>query len=89
MVCNLLLYLMDVVFCSASGNIFIDFLVAELDGSDALLCDKASFDYGVYNYCVPIYNEVMATVNYQEECPWPNTQRYVTVCVVHVHLSLV
>lgn len=52
------------------------YLVAELNGADALLCDRASFDYNVYNYCLPIYNEVMASVNYQDLCPWPSTQRH-------------
>lgn len=75
---------MDVVFCSASGNIFIDFLyfVAELDGADALLCDKAVFDYGVHNHCVPNYKEHMAAFNYQDECPWPSTQ--LCVCVFNL-----
>lgn len=70
---------MDVVFCSASGNIFIDFLyfVAELDGADALLCDRAMFDYKVQNDCVSIYKKHMAAFNYQDECPWYSTQRYV------------
>ncbi|TSK92932.1 hypothetical protein Baya_5646 [Bagarius yarrelli] len=52
------------------------FAVAELNGTDALLCDRGSFDYNVYNYCLPLYNEVMASVNYQDLCPWPSTQRY-------------
>lgn len=69
---------MDVVFCSASGNVLIDFLyfVAELGGAHALICDRARFDYGVHNYCVPIYKELMTAFNYQDECPWPNTQRF-------------
>lgn len=68
---------MDVVFCNASGKCFIDFLYfAEFDGADALICDRAMFDYEVHNYCVPMYKEHMAAINYQDECPWPNTQRY-------------
>ncbi|MCI4378673.1 hypothetical protein PGIGA_G00218510 [Pangasianodon gigas] len=63
------------------------FTVAELDGSDALLCDRATFDYGVHNYCIPKYEKLMAEINYQDECPWPNTQRYyynLTICVKRV-----
>ncbi|KAG7330935.1 hypothetical protein KOW79_004904 [Hemibagrus wyckioides] len=56
-----------------STTLIMSFAFAELD---ALLCDRAMFDYGVYNVCVPTFNELMATVNYQDGCPWPSTLRY-------------
>ncbi|KAF4087117.1 hypothetical protein AMELA_G00092590 [Ameiurus melas] len=59
-----------------STTLIMCLAIAELDGSDALLCNRAKFDYGVNNYCLPDYKQLMAASNYQDECPWPNTQRY-------------
>ncbi|GAA6102273.1 receptor activity-modifying protein 2-like [Tachysurus ichikawai] len=59
-----------------STTLIICLAFTELHGSDDLLCDRARFDYGIYNICVPTFNENMATINYQDECPWPIAQRY-------------
>uniref|UniRef100_A0A3B1IIU4 Si:ch73-193i22.1 n=1 Tax=Astyanax mexicanus TaxID=7994 RepID=A0A3B1IIU4_ASTMX len=39
--------------------------------------DRLTFDNEVYNHCIPLYRQRMATSNYQLECPWPNTKYYV------------
>ncbi|XP_060784852.1 receptor activity-modifying protein 1-like [Neoarius graeffei] len=61
---------------SATLIMCLAFTVAQLDGSDASVCDRATFDSTVHSSCVSIYKEFMAATNYQDECPWPSTQRY-------------
>ncbi|KAF5898079.1 receptor activity-modifying protein 2-like, partial [Clarias magur] len=57
-----------------STTLIICLAFAELDGSDAVPCARAKFDIAVHEYCVPIYKEQMAAINYQDECPWPSTR---------------
>ncbi|KAK3543287.1 hypothetical protein QTP70_014053 [Hemibagrus guttatus] len=67
-----------------STTLIMSLAFAELD---ALLCDRAMFDYRVYNVCLPTFKELMVTVNYQDECPWPSTLQYyynLDNCVKHV-----
>ncbi|KAL7865416.1 hypothetical protein SRHO_G00106630 [Serrasalmus rhombeus] len=45
-----------------------------LDGAKNLPCDRPTFDIEVYNHCIPLYKQRMATSNYQQECPWPTTK---------------
>lgn len=47
-----------------------------LDGVKYSSCDRLKFDNEVYNHCIPLYRQRMATSNYQQECPWPNTKGY-------------
>ncbi|XP_035248995.1 receptor activity-modifying protein 1-like isoform X1 [Anguilla anguilla] len=38
-------------------------------------CDRSTFDDYVNNYCIPAFNQSMASTSYRARCPWPNTRR--------------
>ncbi|KAJ8349551.1 hypothetical protein SKAU_G00246810 [Synaphobranchus kaupii] len=38
-------------------------------------CNRSTFDDYVNNYCIPAYNQSMASSNYLGKCPWPSMRR--------------
>ncbi|KAK1789213.1 hypothetical protein P4O66_015156, partial [Electrophorus voltai] len=56
-----------------------------LNGAKVWSCDKATFDNEVQNHCIPLYNQSMASSNYQKECPWPTTKG--ETCLMCCHNS--
>ncbi|KAJ8403442.1 hypothetical protein AAFF_G00352140 [Aldrovandia affinis] len=57
-----------------SAYISILFASTDLIETTYVSCNRTTFADYVNTYCIPAYNQSMASINYQDRCPWPSTK---------------